>query len=135
MTKTLIGAVLGSALLLTGAAGVVQAKPAKEAAKATRTDCFFNRQVRNYTTANDDKTLYVRAGNDSYKLETFGRCLDLSNALEIGLDSHPSSSICSAQDVTILVQSSSMGPQRCAVRSLVKLTPEQVAALPKGDRP
>ena len=55
MTKTLIGAVLGSALLLTGAAGVVQAKPAKEAAKATRTDCFFNRQVRNYTAGNDDK--------------------------------------------------------------------------------
>lgn len=134
MKKTLIGALLGSALLITGAAGVVQAQPAKKSTLSARTDCFFNRQVRNYTTANDDKTLYVRAGNDSYKLETFGRCTDLSNALEIGFDSHPSSSICSAQDVTLLVHSS-MGPQRCAVRSLEKLTAEQVAALPKGDRP
>lgn len=135
MTKTLIAALLGSALLITGAAGVVQAQPAKKAVSSTRTDCFFNRQVQSYTAANDDKTLYVRAGKNTYRLETFGRCLDLSSALNIGLDSHPSSSICSALDVTIVVPSSSMGPQRCAVRTLVKLTPEQIAALPKGDRP
>lgn len=134
MTKTLISALLGTALLVTGAAGVVQAQPAKKALSA-RTDCFFNRQVRNYTTANDDKTVYVRAGKDTYRLETFGRCLDLSNTLQIGFDSYPTSSICNAQDVTLLVHSSSMGPQRCAVRTLEKLTPEQVAALPKGDRP
>ena len=138
MTKILTAALLGTALLITGAAGVVQAQtPQGVAAKkalSARTDCFFNRQVRNYTTANDDKTVYVRAGKDSYRLETFGRCTDLSNALEIGFDSYPTSSICSAQDVTLLVQSS-MGPQRCAVRTLEKLTPEQVAALPKGDRP
>lgn len=135
LPKTVAAALLGSAFLITGAAGVVQAQPAKaKSALSTRTDCFFNRQVRNFTTANDDKTIYVRAGKDSYRLETFGRCVDLSNALEIGFDSHPTSSICSAQDVTLLVHSS-MGPQRCAVRSLEKLTPEQVAALPKGDRP
>lgn len=136
MTKTLIGALLGSALLLTGAAGVVQAQPAaKKAAASARTDCFFNRQVSGYSAANDDKTLYVKVNRDTYKMETFGRCLDLSNALNIGLDSHPSSSICSALDVTIVVPSNGMGTQRCAVRTLEKLTPQQVAALPKGDRP
>ena len=136
LPKAFTATLLGSALLVIGAAGGVQAQPAAKASTlSARTDCFFNRQVRNFTTANDDKTVYVRAGKDSYRLETFGRCLDLSNALEIGFDSYPTSSICSAQDVTLLVHSSSMGPQRCAVRSLVKLTPEQVAALPKGDRP
>ena len=140
MTKTLTAALLGSALLITAAAGVVQAQTpqgeaAKKAVSSARTDCFFTREVRNYTTADDDKTLYVRAGKDTYRMETFGRCLDLSSALNVGLDSHPSSSICSALDVTIVVPSSSMGPQRCAVRTLVKLTPEDVAALPKGDRP
>jgi hypothetical protein len=35
----------------------------------------------------------------------------------------------------VVVQSSSMGPQRCAVKTLTKLTPEEVAALPKGDKP
>ena len=135
MNKTLIGALLGSALLVTGAAGVVQAAPKAAKAVSGKTDCFFNRQVNNFTAANDDKTLYVKAGRDTYRMETFGRCLDLSSALNIALDSHPSSSICSAQDVTIIVHSTSMGPQRCAVRTLVKLTPEQVAALPKGDRP
>lgn len=133
MTKALIGALLGTALLVTGAAGVVQAAPKAKA--VGKTECFFNRQVRNYTTSNDDKTLYVRAGRDTYRMETFGRCLDLDNALTIGLDSHPSSSICSAQDVTVIVHSNGMGVQRCPVRELVKLTPDQVAALPKGDRP
>lgn len=134
MNKTLIGALFGTALLVTGA-GVVQAAPKAAKPVGGKTDCFFNREVNNFTAANDDKTLYVKAGRDTYRMETFGRCLDLSSSLNIGLDSHPSSSICSAQDVTIIVQSTSMGPQRCAVRSLVKLTPEQVAALPKGDRP
>ncbi|MDO9336787.1 MAG: hypothetical protein EON95_00660 [Caulobacteraceae bacterium] len=133
MNKTLIGALLGTALLVTGGASVVQAAP--KAAKAARTDCFFNQQVRNFSAGKDDKTLYVRAGRDTYRMETLGRCLDLRDSLNIGLDSHPSSSICSAQDVTIIVHSNGMGVQRCPVRELVKLTPEQVAALPKGERP
>ena len=135
MNKTVIGALLGTAMLVTGAAGGVQAAPKAHKAVSGKTDCFFNRQVNNFTASNDDKTLYVKAGRDTYRMETFGRCLDLSNSLNIGLDSHPSSSICSAQDVTIIVHSNGMGVQRCAVRTLVKLTPEQVAALPKGDRP
>lgn len=133
MTKTLIGALLGTALLVTGAAGGVQAAPKAKA--AAKTDCFFNQQVRNYTAARDDKTLYVRAGRDTYRMETFGRCLDLGTALNIGLDSRPGSSICAAQDVTIIVHSNGMGVQRCPVRTLTKLTAEQVAALPKGERP
>jgi hypothetical protein len=135
MNRTLIGALVGTALLVTGAAGVVQAAPKPAKAVSGKTDCFFNQQVRNFTAANDDRTLYIKAGRDTYKMETFGRCLDLSHSLNVGLDSYPTSSICSAQDVTIVVHSTSMGPQRCAVRNLVKLTPEQVAALPKGDRP
>jgi hypothetical protein len=135
LPRALTAALLGTALLITGAASVVQAAPKAAKAVSGRTDCFFNQQVRNFTASNDDRTLYVRAGRDTYRMETFGRCLDLGSALNVGLDSHPSSSICSAQDVTIIVHSHGMGVQRCAVRNLVKLTPEQVAALPKGDRP
>lgn len=135
MNKLILAAALGATTLIAGASVTAATAGEKQNQQAKKTDCFFNRQVRNYTTADDDKTMYVRAGKDSYRLETFGRCVDLSNALNVGLDSHPSSSICSAQDVTIVVPSSSMGPQRCAVRTLTKLTPAEVAALPKGDRP
>ncbi|HYE44829.1 MAG TPA: DUF6491 family protein [Caulobacter sp.] len=135
MKRLILAAALGSAALIAGASVTTAAAGDKQNQQAKKTDCFFNRQVHNYTTADDDRTLYVRAGKNTYRMETFGRCIDLSSALNIGLDSHPSSSICSAQDVTIVVGSSSMGPQRCAVRTLTKLTAAEVAALPKGDRP
>ena len=59
MNKTLIGALCGTALLITGAAGVVQAAPKAAKAVSGRTDCFFNRQVNNFTATNDDKTLVL----------------------------------------------------------------------------
>jgi hypothetical protein len=135
MNKLILAAALGSATLIAGASGTLATAGDKQNQQAPKTDCFFNRQVNNFTATNDDKTLYVKAGRDTYRMETFGRCIDLSSSLNIGLDSHPSSSICSAQDVTIIVRSSSMGAQRCPVRTLTKLSAAEVAALPKGDRP
>ena len=99
-----------------------------------RNSCFFNRQVSNFT-ASDEKTLYLKAGREVYRLDMFGRCMDLDTALDVGLDSRPTSSICGPQDVTVVVHSGNLGPQRCAVKALTRLTPSEVAALPKGDRP
>jgi hypothetical protein len=96
--------------------------------------CFFNRQVSNFT-ARDEKTLYLKAGREVYRLDMFGRCMDMDTALDVGLDSRPTSSICGPQDVTVVVHSGNLGPQRCTVKSLTRLTPAEVEALPKGDRP
>lgn len=134
MNKLILAGALGAAVLLSGAAATAGAGDDKAAAPARKLDCFFSSQVTNFS-ASDEETLYLKAGRDTYKAEMFGRCLDMDSALGIALDSGPSSSICSAQDVRVVVQSSSMGPQRCAVKTLTKLTPEEVAALPKGDKP
>jgi len=137
MKSPLLAVVLGSAALLTGAAGLAQAEPqvgAGDGAKASgKTDCFFNRSVSNYT-AKSDEVLYVRAGRDVYRMDMFGRCLDMDNGLSLALDSSPTGSICNAQDVRVIVPSS-MGTQRCPVKAITKLTPAEVAALPKGDKP
>lgn len=136
MSKSILAAVLGSAVILSGAAAAARPDGAAAEAPAAkkRSDCFFNSQVNNFTAPNDE-TLYVKAGRTTYRMEMFGRCLDLDNALNIALESRPGSSICGAQDVTVIVHSNGMGTQRCMVRSLTALTPEQVAALPKGHKP
>ena len=44
-------------------------------------------------------------------------------------------SICNALDAEIVSHATGIGRQRCPVKTLTKLTPEQVAALPKGAKP
>ncbi len=133
MKSPLLAVVLGSAALLTGAAGLAQAETGKAPKASGKTDCFFNSSVSNYT-AKSDEVLYVRAGRDVYRLDMFGRCLDMDHGLSLALDSSPTGSICNAQDVRVIVPSS-MGVQRCPVKTITKLTPAEVAALPKGDKP
>jgi hypothetical protein len=144
MTHPRLVAVSALALVL-GAGALAQARsadpatgpnatPATSSTAASRNSCFFNRQVSNFT-ARDEKTLYLKAGREVYRLDMFGRCMDMDTALDLGLDSRPTSSICGAQDVTVLVHTSNLGPQRCAVRTLTRLSPAEVEALPKRDRP
>jgi hypothetical protein len=134
MKKSYLAAALGCAALLSGA-GISQTEAAAPAkAPKPKTDCFFNSQVTNFA-AKTDQTLYVKAGRDVYRFDMFGRCMDMNNALNIGLDSSPSSSICAATDVTVVVHADGLGPQRCPVRTITKLTAEEVAALPKGEQP
>jgi hypothetical protein len=55
-------------------------------------------------------------------------------AQHIALISRGSDYICSGIDAEI-VTPSPIGPQRCAVRNIHKLTPAEIAALPKRARP
>lgn len=134
MKPVIFAAAVGCAMLVGGASAIADPASKPKPAKRDRTDCFFNRQVQNFS-AKDDKTLYVRAGRDVYRMDMFGRCTDLDTAITIALDSSPGNSICSAMDVRVIVKSDGLGVQRCPVRTLTKLTPQEVAALPKGDKP
>ncbi len=134
---TAVALLLGAAAFAPAASEPVAGAPNGSEAAAPvrpRNICFFNRQVSNFT-ASDEKTLYLKAGREVYRLDMFGRCMDMDTALDVGLDSRPTSSICGPQDVTVVVNSGNLGPQRCAVKALTRLTPAEVAALPKGDRP
>lgn len=105
-----------------------------KAAASVQKSCFFRRDVHGFA-APDDKTLYLRVrAKDVYKLDMKGRCPELDWEHRIAIDSRGSSAICSAIDITILVKNP-IGVSRCSVATLTRLTPEEVAALPKKSRP
>ncbi len=134
-------ALIAAATLGLSAAAQAQTEPKPQpektdgkAAPSAQKSCFFSRDVRGFA-APDDKTLYLRVrAKDIYRLDMKGRCPELDWEHKIAIDSRGSSSICGAIDVTVLVKTP-IGVSRCSVETLTRLTPEEVAALPKKSRP
>lgn len=127
MTKSILP--LGVALILLAAGGA----HAADAAKPQRA-CFLARNVDGWS-ATDDHTVYVRVGvKEVYRLDLLGPCPDIDWSWNLGLVSHGSSWICSPLDATIIAQSP-IGPQRCPVRAVTRLTPEEIATLPPKKKP
>lgn len=99
--------------------------------------CFWQREVVNFA-AHDDSAIYVRIGvNRIYELKMFGNCFNLSWLHHIGLRTFSGGNICEGRtpNVDVFTRDVATGPQRCPVTSVRKLTPEEVAALPKDARP
>ncbi|WP_395673369.1 DUF6491 family protein [Phenylobacterium sp.] len=107
--------------------------PADPSGKPARS-CFWADAVNGFAAA-DDRTLNVRVGvRDVYQFEMFGPCRDIRWTERLALVSRGGSNICTGLDAEIIAPSP-IGPQRCQVRAVRKLTPAEVAALPKGARP
>jgi hypothetical protein len=102
-----------------------------------RPSCFWANRVENFAAA-DERNLYLRVGpRDVYRAKLFSNCFDLDWVHHLALVSHSSSLICEGPnlDVDVIVRDISVGRQRCPVTDIRKLTPDEVAALPKGARP
>jgi hypothetical protein len=98
------------------------------------TDCFDAGAVSNYA-AVDRETVNLRVGvNDFYQVKMLGVCPDINWTQKIGLSSTGGSRVCTGLDLTIHVPGPT-GPQECAADSIRKLSAEEVAALPKGQKP
>jgi hypothetical protein len=109
-----------------GAADAPGAKPQRQ--------CFWPNAVNGFT-AIDDRTVDVQVGaNDVYRMELFAPCPDVDWAERLAFDHRGSTMICTGLDVTVIAPST-IGPQRCAVRNLRKLTPEEVTALSSRKKP
>jgi hypothetical protein len=110
------------------------AKSPLEPDKKPARQCFWTRNVNNFAAA-DEHIVNVRVGvRDVYQMEMFGRCPDIDWAQRVALVSRGSASICEGMDAEIITRSP-IGPQRCQVRAIHKLTPAEVAALPRRARP
>jgi hypothetical protein len=129
-SQWLKGAVLCGIILAAAPAAVV-AQPAHKSGD----QCFLSSDVNGFR-ASDESTLYLRAGvNDVYRLDLMTHCLDLTFRDAIGLESTPGNPwICSPLDATVIYRNNGIA-QRCPVSALHKLTPAELAALPKRDRP
>lgn len=128
-------AVIATAGLLAGSASApVFAKSPEEPGAKPQRQCFWTRQVNNFA-SNDDRVVNIRVGvRDVYQLEMFGRCHDIDWSNSIAIRSRGSSYICTGLDAEIIAPTS-IGPQRCAVRSIRKLSEAEAKALPKRAKP
>jgi hypothetical protein len=109
---------------------------AQEPAAETKTkrQCFTSRDVTGFN-ALDDRTVNLRVGvRDVYRLELFGACPEIDWTNEIAIQARGGSWICSGMDAVIIAPST-IGPQRCMVRSIRKLEPAEVEALSDKDKP
>jgi hypothetical protein len=124
---------LAAALALTAAAPAVARSPVEPAQKPER-QCFFARNVNSFAAVNEN-IVNVRVGvRDVYQFEMFGPCQDVDWANRVALVSRGSSSICTGMDAEIVTETG-IGPQRCLVRNIRKLTPAEVEALPRNAKP
>ena len=129
---------LSLAVALAGALMLAAAQPAAATTPLEpgepKRQCFWANRVNNFASA-DGRTVNVRVGvKDVYQFEMFGRCHDVDWSHRIALVSRTGSSICSGFDAEI-VTPSAIGPQRCPIRNVRKLTPAEIKALPKRARP
>jgi hypothetical protein len=128
-----------TALVLFAAAGLLAgsaqaAPPAPEKAAAPKRQCFWTDRISSFA-APDNHTVNVRVGvRDVYQMELFAPCPEVNWSQRIAVRSRGSSQICSGLDAEVIAPSS-LGPQRCAVRTVRKLSEAEIKTLPKFGRP
>ena len=110
------------------------ATPRAEPSHPSPRQCFWARDVNGFAYGPPD-TVNLRVGvREVYQLTLFGACNDIDFANAIRFDTHGFSSVCNGLDIDLIVPSPT-GPQRCPVRALRRLTPQEIAALPRRARP
>ena len=113
------------------------ALPATAAPESASHPCFFINQWESWKASGPD-TIYLRVNlRDIYRADLSAGSAQLTWPGEYHLVSkvEGSSSICTALDLQLAVSDGHGYYQPLIVRSLVKLTPEEVAALPRKDLP
>jgi hypothetical protein len=113
----------------------VAKSPVQPQGKAAK-QCFYSRNVESFA-APDENTVNIRVSiKDYYQLQMFAPCHDVDWNQSIALISRGSSWICTGNGLDAeIVSHSPIGPQKCQVKGIRKLTPAEVAALPKHGKP
>ncbi|MEH6790804.1 DUF6491 family protein [Parasphingorhabdus sp.] len=95
--------------------------------------CFFISQVNGFNDAPEagigsDRIIVNVGVNDKYLFETFGSCPDLNWSETIAFDQRGPGRICQGLDVDLIVPTS-IGPQRCPVRMIRKVSEAEIEAM------
>ena len=114
------------------ALGGVAASAQEPAAKAkSGRACFRVNDVRSWEGVRGGKVI-IRAGRDQFFEATFiGPCPEIDMTQEIVIHAQVGQRVCEGEDTTISLK----GRGSCRADLWRKLTPEEVAALPRRDRP
>ncbi len=111
--------------------GHAQPAPATAAAKP-QNQCFYSRNINGFN-APDDRTLYIRVGvNEIYRLDLMNDCTGLTFRQDIALNDEPGGDafICSPIQATVTYREAGIR-ERCPVTAMHRLTPAEIAAVPK----
>lgn len=106
-------------------------------AQAPTHECFFVREFENWKPGPDDKTMVIRVGvNRFYRLDFANRCQEMSWPDPVMVNKFRGTSICSALDWDIRIGRGQSGMATpCIVKAMTRMTPAEVAALPKKQKP
>lgn len=122
---------LGAALSLSSPLAVAaksRPKPKEERA------CFYASNIRGFSPV-DDRVVNIEVGaNDYYQLQLMGACPNIDFADGLIIRSRNSNFICAGIDADIIYQGPG-GPQSCQVSAIRRMSPAEVKALPRRDRP
>jgi hypothetical protein len=104
--------------------------------QAPKNECFFTSQFQNWRAAGD-RTIYIRlSSNRYYRLDMAARCPALTFPDPVMVNTFRGPSICSPLDWDMRI---SQGPgsiaMSCIVSKMTRLTPTEVAAIPKAQKP
>ena len=120
--------------LVTGACATPEGDGKQAAQPVGDRQCFWASQVNSFQ-AVDDAHINIRVGaGDVYALTLFGPCHDIDWANRMTLVSRGGSLICDGHDAEILAPTT-RGQLTCAVQTVRRLTPAEVAALPAKAKP
>ena len=139
--KTRPGMLAGAALALTLAATAAQADKAPDAqrpdARTGRNNCFLSNNWQGWSASPDGDALYFRINiNDVYKVDlTPGSHAHKYPGSFLVNRVRGSNWICSPLDLDLTLADDTGMRQPLIARSMHKLTPAEIAAIPRKDRP
>jgi len=135
MKFMLLGAI--AATLTIGLAGAAFASPQDAKAPAKQSSCFLESAWQGWH-APDEKTVYLRVnGHDIYRLDLSSGAplLTWGDAHLVNIQ-HGSSWICTPLDLQLSVkENGGIAEDYLFIKTMTKLTPDEVAAIPKKDLP
>ena len=125
-----VGVMIVGALLVGAPVTTATADP-----PSSHNACFLRSNVEGFSAPND-RTVYLQtSARDTYRLDLMTECTGLSFRQSLGLEARPGSPwICSPIEATVVFRDAGVN-ERCPVTAIHKLTPDEIAALPKHDRP
>jgi hypothetical protein len=128
-TAVSLTAIVGAASL--GASPAAQAQPASDPAR----QCFYTHNIDGYN-AVDNRTLLVRvSGRNIYRVKLMNACPGLTFRHTMVLKTASGGgSVCGAIDLTLGFTDHGIS-ESCPVHDIHKLSPDEVAAIPKHDLP
>ena len=135
---------LAASVVCAGAVAVA-AKPAKESPLGPPPpvgtglpagQCIRGHDIRNHTVADNDTLLINVDGRATYRVTVSGACLGGAVSSDPIITREPPGSqiICRPMDLDLSIVKAGF-ESRCIVRSIVRMTPEELEALPPRLRP